>query len=117
MTTFEFLSYLHSLDIKLWIENDQLSINAPKGVINQELREELKRRKAELMTVLQEAHLPAQQDLPSIQPMPRDRALPLSFAQQRLWLLDQIETESSAYSITAAIRLQGDLNLSHSNKR
>jgi amino acid adenylation domain-containing protein len=32
---------------------------------------------------------------------------PLSFAQQRLWLLDQLEPESSAYNLAAPLRLRG----------
>ncbi len=37
----------------------------------------------------------------------RDRDLPLSFAQQRLWFLDRLEPGSSAYHIPFALRLSG----------
>ena len=36
---------------------------------------------------------------------------PLSFAQQRLWFLDQYEPNSSVYNIPSALRLKGSLNI------
>jgi len=48
--------------------------------------------------------------LPPILPAPRDRALPLSFAQQRLWFLNQLEPESPFYNVSTALRLRGRLN-------
>ncbi|MET0398427.1 MAG: amino acid adenylation domain-containing protein [Longimicrobiaceae bacterium] len=44
---------------------------------------------------------------PPIEPVPRDRPLPLSFAQQRLWLVDRMEPGSPAYNIPYALRLRG----------
>jgi amino acid adenylation domain-containing protein len=53
-------------------------------------------------------------DTPAAPPIgvaPRTGALPLSFAQQRLWFIDRLEPGSAAYNIPAALRLEGDLRL------
>ncbi len=49
---------------------------------------------------------------PPLVPVPRDRPLPLSYAQERLWFLDQLEPGSASYNVPAAVRLAGDLDLS-----
>ncbi|MGV2831536.1 amino acid adenylation domain-containing protein, partial [Myxosarcina sp. GI1(2024)] len=46
-----------------------------------------------------------------IEPISRTEKLPLSFAQQRLWFLAQLEPDSPFYNRPAAVRLQGQLNL------
>jgi amino acid adenylation domain-containing protein/non-ribosomal peptide synthase protein (TIGR01720 family) len=47
-----------------------------------------------------------------ILPVSRDQDLPLSFAQQRLWFLEQLEAGNSGYNLSTAVRLKGKLNLS-----
>ncbi|HEX7184130.1 MAG TPA: amino acid adenylation domain-containing protein, partial [Thermoanaerobaculia bacterium] len=44
-------------------------------------------------------------------PVSRDGDLPLSFAQERLWFLDQLEPGSALYNVPAALRLSGELDL------
>ncbi|RKG53368.1 hypothetical protein D7V80_41255, partial [Corallococcus sp. CA054B] len=46
---------------------------------------------------------------PPLQPASRDGHLPLSFAQQRLWFIDQLEPGSAAYNIPTAVVLEGEL--------
>jgi amino acid adenylation domain-containing protein/non-ribosomal peptide synthase protein (TIGR01720 family) len=50
------------------------------------------------------------EEIPPIVPTSREGALPLSFAQQRLWFLDRLEPGGSAYNIPSAVRLRGSLD-------
>ncbi|NDJ57520.1 amino acid adenylation domain-containing protein [Enterobacteriaceae bacterium 4M9] len=46
---------------------------------------------------------------PALEPTPRPALLPMSFAQQRLWLQEQI-TPGSAYNMPLILQLNGELN-------
>src|SRR5207237_2268691 len=48
---------------------------------------------------------------PAIERVSRESELALSFAQQRLWFIHQLEPESAAYNVPRAVRLSGKLNL------
>ncbi len=45
-----------------------------------------------------------------LQRIPRNGSLPLSFGQERLWFLDQLDPLSPAYNIAFTVRLAGDLD-------
>ncbi|WP_248750467.1 non-ribosomal peptide synthase/polyketide synthase [Pseudomonas sp. MWU15-20650] len=62
---------------------------------------------AALAQVLAQA---ARSTLPAILAVPRDQDLPLSFAQQRLWFLAQMEGASTAYNMPIALGLRGHLD-------
>ncbi|HEY2737200.1 MAG TPA: condensation domain-containing protein, partial [Thermoanaerobaculia bacterium] len=48
--------------------------------------------------------------LPPVIPVSRQGPLPLSFAQQRLWLIDQLEPGSPLYNMPVALRIAGPLD-------
>ncbi len=48
--------------------------------------------------------------LPALTPAPRDQPLPLSYAQQRLWFVNQLVPNSGAYNIPLAFRIFGRLD-------
>jgi amino acid adenylation domain-containing protein len=48
-------------------------------------------------------------EMPAMLPGAREKYVPLSFAQQRLWFLDQLEPGSSAYHLSGMFRLSGPL--------
>ena len=51
---------------------------------------------------------------PKINTIPRrlaDRPIPLSFAQQRLWFVQQLDPDNTAYNVASVLKLQGPLNI------
>ncbi|WP_431230988.1 amino acid adenylation domain-containing protein [Mycolicibacterium psychrotolerans] len=44
-------------------------------------------------------------------PMERPAAIPLSFSQNRLWFLDQLQGPSPTYNMAVGLRMQGHLNV------
>ena len=111
MTTSEFLSYLRRLDLQLWAEGDRLHINSPNGVLTPSLRAELAERKEEILAFIHTTKVAAHSSDLQLQPMPRGGDLPLSFSQQRLWFLNQMEPDSPVYIIPKAIRMSGVLDV------
>ncbi|APR77526.1 Malonyl CoA-acyl carrier protein transacylase [Minicystis rosea] len=48
---------------------------------------------------------------PPIERVPRDAAMVLSFAQERLWFLHQLEPSSPFYNVASALRLTGRIHI------
>ena len=67
-----------------------------------------------VLTMLQQQHLIPETDKdgqePPIIPISRNQDLPLSFAQERLWFLSQLEEGGVVYNMPAALRLTGSLD-------
>ena len=50
-------------------------------------------------------------DLPAIEPVARDAALPLSYGQEALWVISRLQEGPSPYAVFPAARVKGPLNL------
>ena len=111
MSTVDFLTRFRQLGIQLWLEDDRLRYRAPKDTLTPELRADLADRKAEIMEFLRQAQTDDDAAAPRIERVPRDGDLPLSFAQQRLWFLDQMTPGNPFYNIPAAIPLHGQIDV------
>ncbi|HEY0174538.1 MAG TPA: amino acid adenylation domain-containing protein [Pyrinomonadaceae bacterium] len=110
MSTIEFLSRLRAVGVGLRADGERLRYTAAEGALTPELREELAARKAEVMSFLREAQSSSSasaSDAQRVRPAPRGGELPLSFAQQRLWFVQQLEPGSPAYNMPVALRLEG----------
>ncbi|BAY15303.1 amino acid adenylation domain-containing protein [Anabaenopsis circularis NIES-21] len=66
---------------------------------------------AELATTIQQTTAKLELNTVVIPRIEREANLPLSFAQTRLWLLEQLYPGNSTYNIFAAVKLSGDLNI------
>jgi hypothetical protein len=100
----EFISHLHSLNVKLWVEGDRLRYRAPHGTMTPALAEELRESKAEILRFLDDSNTA------SIEPVPDQEYYELSHAQRRLWILSQLDEGSAAYNIPLSVLFEGDLD-------
>ncbi len=107
----EFLLDLSCLDIKLWVESGRLRCNAPQGTLTSEIRANLSDRKSEIIDFLEQIKVNSNSSLESISPVSRNQDLPLSFAQQRLWFLYQLEGVNSTYNLPLTLEITGNLNI------
>jgi amino acid adenylation domain-containing protein len=106
VTALEFLTRLRDLGVGVRQDGDRLRVHAPTGVLTPTLRDELRSRREEILAFLREI-AGSQADSEPITPVPRDRPLPLSYAQQRLWFLDQLEPGGSEYNVPVMLRFTG----------
>ena len=95
----ELLSYLRSLDIHLSAENGQLNLNAPKGVLTAELKEQIKANKFQIISILSNQGNEVERH--PIARVSREGFPAPSLQQERLWFLDQFEGEGSSYNLSA----------------
>src|SRR5687768_14661093 len=81
--------------VALWVEQGKLCFRAPKGILSEQTRELLLEHKRELITFIGEG---------------KKMGLP-SYAQERLWLADQLMPGSSAYNVPGVIEVGGSLDV------
>ena len=64
-----------------------------------------------LNELLEAEGIPSSSERMKLSRADRLKELPLSYAQQRLWFIDQLEPGISAYNVPAAVRLRGLLDV------
>lgn len=110
MTIVELLSQLRNLDVYIRVDEGRLRINAPDGVLTSAMRAELAARKSEVIAFLEQAEAGKRMITTTIPAADRQENLPLSFAQQRVWILDQLQMAAFT-NMTAAVQISGALSV------
>src|SRR5215213_4726223 len=110
MRALELLTKFRNQDVNVWLEGERLRYSAATGVLTPDLRAELAAHKEEIARFLRET-AGARHMAPPLVPVERDGVLPLSFAQQRLWFLDQLEPASALYNLPQVVQLNGALDV------
>ncbi|GAA3932924.1 amino acid adenylation domain-containing protein [Chitinophaga oryziterrae] len=102
----EFLSSLRNLGITLGLDQDNdLDVEAPEGILTTEIIQQIRQRKEELTAYLKDIK-EENADGQQITVAAPAAAYPLSSAQMRLWLVDQINRGSSAYHISNTVDIK-----------
>ncbi|MEH2266226.1 non-ribosomal peptide synthetase [Nostoc sp.] len=101
---------LQNIGCRIWAEDDKLRIRTSKNTLTSELKQEIQTNKADILAFLNSAKATTfmAEEIPTL---PDDAPKYLSFAQQRLWLLAQLQGPSASYNMPMVLQLDGNLNI------
>lgn len=103
------LKELKSKNIRINLVNDsELDIKAPKGVMTKEIITVLKENKQGIIDYLSAFK---QGDTGIKKAKPSTTGFPLSYAQKKLWVLSQLEERSIAYTVSDVITIPNAVNI------
>lgn len=104
----EIIIQLANIGASLYLDEGKLKLDAKKGKIDSSLLEKIKVNKDALIEFLTDTD--SVSAFSQIAQVNRGAPLNLSYPQQRLWFLDQLEGKSPTYNIPGAILLKGRLD-------
>ena len=87
----ELLAQLRARDIRLLADGARLRVNAPRGALTAAMRGQIAANKQDLLALLRSGGAMPANTLAPIRSVRGDQTAPLSFAQERLWFLEQLE--------------------------
>ncbi|WP_254663636.1 condensation domain-containing protein, partial [Pseudoalteromonas sp. BMB] len=118
MSIYALINKFNAKGINLFVKDGQLKFKAPKGALTNELKDELIANKPEIIAFLQQvssrSHTSQVQKVNRTTPAGNEIvSFPLSYSQERLWFIDQLEPNSATYNIPKTVLINGDLDIVH----
>lgn len=109
------LKKLNELDVILDVVDGKLEIQAPKGVMNEAILDEIKAFKNELIEFVT-SHKSNKNNESLITQVKKASSYILSSSQRRLWLINQFGDGNAAYNMPSVYELKGNLNITSFQK-
>ncbi|MEM7304383.1 MAG: condensation domain-containing protein [Pseudomonadota bacterium] len=91
----EIISDIGKQNINIWLQGDELRVGGDRDSLHEDVLNRLRLHKAELIEYLKSKDAEQQA---------------LSFAQYRLWFLQQLPHEAGVYNVPLAIKIEGKLD-------
>lgn len=113
ITVFSILEEAGRLGIELYADVGRLRYRAPQGALDESLRTQITIHKEELLAVLlnRKGSAPSSQIITRRQNSEHEN-ITLSFGQERIWFLNQMDSANPFYNLNTAARLEGALDIS-----
>ncbi len=112
MNMMQFLDHVKSLGVMLWLEEeDRLRFRAEKGVMTDDIKDQIRTLRPDIIAFFKQlATEPATPSRTTLVKAPEGLPLPLSFAQERLWFIEQLQPGNTVYLIPKGLLLRGALD-------
>ncbi|NHB61756.1 non-ribosomal peptide synthetase [Photorhabdus sp. RW14-46] len=105
-----FIDRLSEQEVRLFVENGALKSQSAPGAITPEQGKFIKQNKQAIIDFLSHTEVAGQQKFSLLQRRHLTKA-PLSFAQRRFWLVEQVSTVERQHKISTAFNLYGQFSL------
>ena len=114
----ELLKEASSAGVSLFLSHGKLKVRANKGALTDELRQRILDAKDEVVALLAELDgVRSEDESDAIKPaLRRDGRLPLSYQQQRLWVLNELQPGNTGYNMPFAFRIRGSWSIPRAQK-
>ncbi|MEH1098878.1 non-ribosomal peptide synthetase [Micromonospora sp. CPCC 205561] len=110
MALIDLLAELAELGMSLSAHGDKLRITGPRERLTESLRARLAAHRDEVLQFVREQEHEERRRAVRIVPVDRTGPLPASYAQRRLWLIEQLATDVPIYNMYMARTITGPLD-------